>query len=86
MSSGIARGRLMEERKSWRKDHPHVNNYIYTFFLKKKKKTLWIQLRNANWINLAFFFGRVFGHDLVNFLIIHLISCNGLAVFLEKKM
>ncbi|KAI9484619.1 SUMO-conjugating enzyme ubc9 [Zychaea mexicana] len=23
MSSGIARGRLMEERKSWRKDHPH---------------------------------------------------------------
>ena len=29
MSSGIARGRLMEERKSWRKDHPHVNNYIF---------------------------------------------------------
>jgi ubiquitin-conjugating enzyme E2 I len=24
MSSGIARGRLMEERKQWRKDHPHV--------------------------------------------------------------
>ncbi|ORX53961.1 SUMO-conjugating enzyme ubc9 [Hesseltinella vesiculosa] len=23
MSSGIARGRLMEERKQWRKDHPH---------------------------------------------------------------
>lgn len=25
MSSGIARGRLMEERKQWRKDHPHVS-------------------------------------------------------------
>ncbi|KAI9308653.1 SUMO-conjugating enzyme ubc9 [Cunninghamella echinulata] len=23
MSSGIARGRLMEERRQWRKDHPH---------------------------------------------------------------
>lgn len=22
--AGIARGRLMEERKQWRKDHPHV--------------------------------------------------------------
>jgi hypothetical protein len=22
--SGIARGRLAEERKAWRKDHPHV--------------------------------------------------------------
>jgi hypothetical protein len=24
--AGIARGRLMEERKSWRKDHPHVRD------------------------------------------------------------
>ena len=24
MSGGIARGRLTEERKSWRKNHPHV--------------------------------------------------------------
>lgn len=24
MSGGIARGRLAEERKSWRKNHPHV--------------------------------------------------------------
>lgn len=24
MASGIARGRLAEERKSWRKNHPHV--------------------------------------------------------------
>lgn len=23
--SGIARGRLVEERKAWRKDHPHVS-------------------------------------------------------------
>jgi ubiquitin-conjugating enzyme E2 I len=23
MSGGIARGRLQEERKAWRKDHPH---------------------------------------------------------------
>jgi ubiquitin-protein ligase len=23
MSSGIAKGRLVEERKAWRKDHPH---------------------------------------------------------------
>lgn len=26
MSAGISRSRLMEERKQWRKDHPHVNN------------------------------------------------------------
>lgn len=25
MSSGIARSRLLEERKQWRKDHPHVS-------------------------------------------------------------
>lgn len=25
MSAGISRSRLMEERKQWRKDHPHVN-------------------------------------------------------------
>lgn len=25
MSTGISRSRLMEERKQWRKDHPHVN-------------------------------------------------------------
>jgi hypothetical protein len=24
MSTGISRSRLMEERKQWRKDHPHV--------------------------------------------------------------
>lgn len=24
MSGGIARGRLTEERKAWRKNHPHV--------------------------------------------------------------
>ena len=24
MSGGIARGRLAEERKAWRKNHPHV--------------------------------------------------------------
>lgn len=24
MNNGIARNRLMEERKQWRKDHPHV--------------------------------------------------------------
>ncbi len=23
MSGGIAKGRLVEERKAWRKDHPH---------------------------------------------------------------
>lgn len=26
MSGGIARGRLAEERKSWRKSHPHVRS------------------------------------------------------------
>lgn len=26
--SGIARGRLAEERKSWRKDHPHVRKLL----------------------------------------------------------
>ena len=29
MSGGIARGRLAEERKSWRKNHPHVSIYVY---------------------------------------------------------
>lgn len=27
MSGGIARGRLAEERKSWRKNHPHVRTH-----------------------------------------------------------
>ena len=29
MASGIARGRLAEERKSWRKNHPHVCVFFY---------------------------------------------------------
>ncbi|KVH92519.1 hypothetical protein Ccrd_005459 [Cynara cardunculus var. scolymus] len=29
MSGGIARGRLTEERKAWRKNHPHVKAYAY---------------------------------------------------------
>lgn len=29
MSGGIARGRLAEERKSWRKNHPHVGIRSY---------------------------------------------------------
>lgn len=36
MSGGIARGRLAEERKAWRKNHPHVRPFllfIYTLFL-----------------------------------------------------
>ena len=39
MSAGIARGRLMEERKAWRKNHPHVRKIIspsvfeFVFFL-----------------------------------------------------
>ncbi|TVU31898.1 hypothetical protein EJB05_23603, partial [Eragrostis curvula] len=37
MSGGIARGRLAEERKSWRKNHPHVRACLLTpislFFL-----------------------------------------------------
>lgn len=28
MASGIARGRLAEERKSWRKNHPHVSDFV----------------------------------------------------------
>jgi hypothetical protein len=55
MSSGIARSRLMEERKQWRKDHPHVRN------VKKSKKRS---------LDLVFFFkknvfnkNRAFGHD-----------------------
>uniref|UniRef100_A0A453CKP6 UBC core domain-containing protein n=1 Tax=Aegilops tauschii subsp. strangulata TaxID=200361 RepID=A0A453CKP6_AEGTS len=27
-SGGIARGRLAEERKSWRKNHPHVRGFV----------------------------------------------------------
>ena len=29
--SGIALGRLSEERKAWRKDHPFVSIYYYSF-------------------------------------------------------
>ena len=29
--SGIARGRLAEERRSWRKDHPHVRITSHLF-------------------------------------------------------
>ena len=29
MSGGIARGRLAEERKAWRKNHPHVRTALY---------------------------------------------------------
>ena len=35
MSGGIARGRLAEERKAWRKNHPHVRSLslsIYIYF------------------------------------------------------
>lgn len=33
--SGIARGRLTEERKAWRKNHPHVRTlYSFLFFLR----------------------------------------------------
>ena len=28
MSGGIARGRLAEERKAWRKNHPHVRTTL----------------------------------------------------------
>jgi len=28
MSGGIARGRLAEERKAWRKNHPHVRTWL----------------------------------------------------------
>lgn len=33
MSGGIARGRLTEERKSWRKNHPHVRTTLSHRFL-----------------------------------------------------
>jgi hypothetical protein len=35
--SGIARGRLTEERKAWRKDHPHVrnDNVLYIRFIEQ---------------------------------------------------
>jgi hypothetical protein len=32
MSGGIARGRLAEERKAWRKNHPHVGDFFFYFF------------------------------------------------------
>ena len=31
--SGIARGRLTEERKSWRKNHPHVRTIPLCFLI-----------------------------------------------------
>jgi hypothetical protein len=33
MSGGIARGRLAEERKAWRKNHPHVHIVFSFLFL-----------------------------------------------------
>lgn len=33
MSGGIARGRLAEERKAWRKNHPHVRTLISIFHI-----------------------------------------------------
>ncbi|OWM70851.1 hypothetical protein CDL15_Pgr014524 [Punica granatum] len=33
MSGGIARGRLTEERKSWRKNHPHVRTHLLLLLL-----------------------------------------------------
>lgn len=33
MSGGIARGRLAEERKAWRKNHPHVRSFNPYFYL-----------------------------------------------------
>lgn len=41
MSTGIARSRLMEERKQWRKDHPHVKLF-YFFMYQKKTMTTYI--------------------------------------------
>jgi hypothetical protein len=52
MSSGISRSRLMEERKQWRKDHPHVNRYDSLF-------VTCIYFSNSNMLNC-----RVFGHGL----------------------
>lgn len=56
--SGIARGRLTEERKSWRKNHPHVRTVtIYT--------PLWFCFESlffsrvcfdSNWFRFCFFF------------------------------
>lgn len=63
MSAGISRSRLMEERKQWRKDHPHVNN-LDTILSKKKEK-------ESN----VFFFTKLqirdSGHDLERMRIIH---------------
>lgn len=41
MADGIARGRLTEERKSWRKNHPHVFFFsaIFDFFYSFAKST-----------------------------------------------
>ncbi|KAG8478368.1 hypothetical protein CXB51_028136 [Gossypium anomalum] len=35
MSGGIARGRLAEERKAWRKNHPHVRGVYFPGFVAK---------------------------------------------------
>lgn len=46
MSGGIARGRLAEERKAWRKNHPHVRilfTYHALFF--------WSQFIDASWLS-----------------------------------
>jgi hypothetical protein len=38
--SGIAIGRLTEERKAWRKDHPFVSNFLIILSRNLKKKCL----------------------------------------------
>jgi len=46
MSGGIARGRLAEERKAWRKNHPHVctNDRVLFFALSTSCRTFSLSL------------------------------------------
>jgi len=46
MSGGIARGRLAEERKAWRKNHPHVcmNDRVLFFALSTSCRTFCLLL------------------------------------------
>jgi hypothetical protein len=81
--SGIARGRLAEERKSWRKNHPHVINITIIFLC----FSLIILLIHSLLISCYNFYSRfrVLLLSLKRFLMEQSIWWFGIALFLASK-
>jgi hypothetical protein len=91
--SGIARGRLTEERKSWRKNHPHVctNHYFYSFLVLSFESVIVLSICLIL-IGLVFFFCfcflvvwfRVLLRSRRHYLMVLWIWWSGIVLFLEK--